>query len=257
MKSTRTTSAFTLIELLVVVAIIAILAGLLLPALSAAKEKGKRAACVNNLRQLSIAHVLYQDDFAQKFVSLDAPGSPGDPSAGSVETYHRWAGKHGMAWDFDFTDRPLNRYVAASALAATNDNEGVFRLFRCPSDNGALAGRWQYDTKPTVFDGWGISYRYNSSALNNDGQKGLWNKKTSDVRHPSSVIMANDEPFDVYGFNWLGAWPQPMAYSYWHHKSQLGWANTAFVDGHVQFLRATYDKPDFQHGNGWTEVFDD
>src|SRR5690348_2890588 len=58
----RTRKGFTLVELLVVIAIISLLAALLLPALREARERGRRAVCVSNLRQLFLAANLYADD---------------------------------------------------------------------------------------------------------------------------------------------------------------------------------------------------
>ncbi len=132
-KRMNTKRAFTLIELLVVVAIIAILAGLLLPALAKAKMKAWNAAGLNNSKQLQLGATMYSADNNDYMI----PNAPWDNSGGGAfPPNHTWCGGNGESWTTTgqgTIDNTNWQYYTTSLMAPyMGNNIGVYR---CPADN--------------------------------------------------------------------------------------------------------------------------
>ena len=127
--------SFTLIELLVVIAIVAILAALLLPALSRAKDAGRKTQCINNVKQMQLMALLYATDNNDFLVPPDGKWPP-NPAYQPVPIIRPWVapayGGGGFNTSPDFMGNP--QY---SAFADYNRNPA---LYKCPSDRTLILG---------------------------------------------------------------------------------------------------------------------
>jgi prepilin-type N-terminal cleavage/methylation domain-containing protein len=127
----RAAAGFTLLELLVVIAVITILAGFLLVALSAAKNRARRMGCLNNLRQINLAVRMYCNDSADASPSLGA-------AAASTNIFTLYSGYKQL----------MSQYVGLNPTSARQS-----KLFTCPADSFYasifyMSNLWQNVQKP-------------------------------------------------------------------------------------------------------------
>ncbi|MFN0066117.1 MAG: type II secretion system protein [Limisphaerales bacterium] len=221
---------FTLIELLVVIAIIAILASMLLPALAKAKQKAGATKCANNLRQLTLAWILYADDYDDKL----APNLLGNTNAWIGGTVSSLPGatnvfeiKNGRLWPYN---NSLEIYRCPNDLVGRIGGRPVIRV-RSFSMNGRMAGDPVAD-----FVNPGVPFF----------------RKMTDINRPSPTeanVFIDESPASIDdGFFAVRALPNVWLWQNTPASRHGNMGQVSFADGHSEFWR--WKEPDTQKLDG-------
>ena len=245
----RPCRAFTLVELLVVMAVIALLLGMMLPALESARNAAYASQCASNVRQVGTATELYTHDFNSYFPAKYLGWSHNTNSGHVAWLMH---GDPNVSVPPSGGGRIVNPYTNLPATA-TLDPE-AFVIFKCPADQGPVAVHPFDPTCPPAGPGalheyFGTSYSYNhgpydlfasmtfsDSSLNVSwARQGLWCKTMNQVDRPDMMIMEYETSYYLIGTVWSG-WCDGS----WRlfHDERLPLGNMGFVDGHVRFVNA-------------------
>ena len=226
-KPLKPRRGFTLVELLVVIGIIAVLIGMLLPALSKARAAANRIACLNNVKQLYAATLMYCNNYGGWFPTQASPAN----CISYVE----------MNDDFIFwqADRNLDDSALAKYLGLSG--EKLKSVFRCPSDSNE--GRVPF---PGVVPGQGpylYSYAQNDAIANNVKPPLLFRTKITSWHETSKKILYT-EPFPGHGpyvfagsaWNFSGPLTQSHGKAISRVRKNLMGTNvsTVFIDGHAE-----------------------
>ena len=219
----RKRRGFTLIELLVVVAVIAILMAILMPALSRAREYGKRATCLGNLKTLSLAWIMYADANDDKLVNGDT---------GEHSSVHRnepqWIVNDTRA----STIEAQQKCLMGGALWPYVRNLGAFKCPTTPRIN--WSGESQQITNTAR--SYSVVDSMNVRRVSLDDSSLLAFKRRMDIPQPATMTVFIDD--GGYGYHVLGGWGIWLRRWQWNdpppvvHADGTQWA---FADGHAEY----------------------